>query len=280
MRCCVINRSSAAASTPPKNAKRSASSSPNSRNATTIDNSVNTVRSRRRQRFAQSKRQEAEHQAASRVSEPLSRCRMRLARAAARGSCVTMTMVLPCFVIERVKQVEDFIARLAVEIAGRLVAQQDARIGDDRARDADALFLAAGQLARLVLRAIGESDQRERRGRALCPLRACRAASAAAATRRCERPSAPAAGCTSGTRSRRDRRASARARHPTAARVAAPRLRASRCVGRSSPPIRLSNVVLPEPDGPMSARKSPARHLEINVVEHVHRLRCRAGSPC
>ena len=27
--------------------------------------------------------------------------------------------------------------------------------------------------------------------------------------------------------------------------------------GLSSPPIRLSSVVLPEPDGPISARKSP-----------------------
>src|SRR5499427_4439061 len=29
-------------------------------------------------------------------------------------------------------------------------------------------------------------------------------------------------------------------------------------VGVSSPPMRLSSVVLPEPDGPISARKSPA----------------------
>src|ERR1035441_8320025 len=29
-------------------------------------------------------------------------------------------------------------------------------------------------------------------------------------------------------------------------------------VGRSSPPMRFNNVLLPEPDGPMSARNSPA----------------------
>ena len=29
-------------------------------------------------------------------------------------------------------------------------------------------------------------------------------------------------------------------------------------VGRSSPPIRFSSVLLPEPDGPISARNSPA----------------------
>src|SRR5690606_40346945 len=53
--------------------------------------------------------------------------------------------------VQRLQQLEDLIARLAVQVAGRLVAQQDRRVGDDGARDADTLLLAAGQLARLVL---------------------------------------------------------------------------------------------------------------------------------
>ena len=40
--------------------------------------------------------------------------------------------------------------RAAVEVAGRLVGQQHGRVGDDRARDRDALLLAAGELVRGV----------------------------------------------------------------------------------------------------------------------------------
>ena len=37
-----------------------------------------------------------------------------------------------------------------VEVAGRLVGEQDGRVGDDRARDRDALLLPARELARRV----------------------------------------------------------------------------------------------------------------------------------
>jgi len=40
------------------------------------------------------------------------------------------------------------VATLAVEIAGRLVGEQDQRVGDDGAGDGDALLLAAGKLGR------------------------------------------------------------------------------------------------------------------------------------
>ena len=51
--------------------------------------------------------------------------------------------------VQRLKQVENFIARLAVEVAGRLVAEQQVRVGDDRARDAvaDRARLTAGAAA-------------------------------------------------------------------------------------------------------------------------------------
>ena len=76
---------------------------------------------------------------------------------------------LAVIAIERLQQIEDLVAGLAIEIAGRLVAEQQRRVGDDGARDADALLLAARQLTRVVLRAIGQPDdlQRDRR-RASC----------------------------------------------------------------------------------------------------------------
>ncbi len=78
---------------------------------------------------------------------------------------------LALLLIQRLQQIEDLIARLAVEVAGRLVAQQQRRIGNDRARDADALLLTAGQLARLVLGAFAQSHQAQRCAGALATIR-------------------------------------------------------------------------------------------------------------
>ena len=64
-------------------------------------------------------------------------------------------------------------ARLDVEPGGRLVEQQHARPMQQRARDLDAPHLAAGEMARLVARAVGETDAGEQRGSAA---RASRAA--------------------------------------------------------------------------------------------------------
>ena len=82
---------------------------------------------------------------------------------------------LAVLLVERLEQREDFVAGLAVEVAGGFVAEQDVGIGDDGAGDADALLLAAGERARVMLRAV-------RRGRRL-PARWRRARGAAALLR-------------------------------------------------------------------------------------------------
>ena len=53
---------------------------------------------------------------------------------------------------------EDVGARLDVEPDGRLVEQQQARAVQQRARDLDAAHLAAGQVAHLVVGAVGQRD--------------------------------------------------------------------------------------------------------------------------
>ena len=50
--------------------------------------------------------------------------------------------------VEPVEQVEDLLRRRAVEVAGRLVGDDDRRVGDQRPRDRDALLLPAGELVR------------------------------------------------------------------------------------------------------------------------------------
>ena len=56
------------------------------------------------------------------------------------------------------------IGRARVEVARRLVGEQSAGSRDERARDRDALLLAAGELARLVVEAVAEPDALERGG--------------------------------------------------------------------------------------------------------------------
>ncbi len=61
------------------------------------------------------------------------------------------------------QMVDDRLAGGAVEIAGRLVGQQQRRAGDEGARDRDALLLAARQLAGIVPQAMPEPDPSQRR---------------------------------------------------------------------------------------------------------------------
>ena len=63
--------------------------------------------------------------------------------------------------VERLEQIQNFIARLAIQVARRLVAQQESRIGDDGAGDADPLLFAAGKGARIMLGAMGQANHRQ-----------------------------------------------------------------------------------------------------------------------
>src|SRR4051812_37543797 len=60
--------------------------------------------------------------------------------------------------VQCVQELEDLVARLAIQVAGGLVAEQQRGIGHDRPGDADPLFLPARQLPRVVPRPIPETD--------------------------------------------------------------------------------------------------------------------------
>ena len=57
------------------------------------------------------------------------------------------------------QEIDDLLAGRLIEIAGGLVRHQDGGIGRQRARERDALLLAAGQLRRIVMQAVAESDR-------------------------------------------------------------------------------------------------------------------------
>ena len=69
--------------------------------------------------------------------------------------------------VQALEERHDLDAGLRVEVAGRLVGEQDRRVVDERARDRHALTLAAGQLVRPVVLAVAQLDLLERLVRAL-----------------------------------------------------------------------------------------------------------------
>ena len=69
-----------------------------------------------------------------------------------------------------------------VEIAGRLVGDEDGGIGRQRAGERDALLLAAGQFGRIVMQPLGKPDCGKFRARAREARRASPASSSGTAT--------------------------------------------------------------------------------------------------
>ena len=69
-----------------------------------------------------------------------------------------MTIVLSNSALSRSSRSRISSRVLRVEVAGRLVGDEDGRVGDDGARDGDALLLAAGELPRVVVHAVVEAD--------------------------------------------------------------------------------------------------------------------------
>ncbi len=74
--------------------------------------------------------------------------------------------------VQAPQQGEDFPRALAVEVAGRLVGDDDRGVGDEGARDGHALLLAAGELVGVVLHAVREAHERERHLDPLAPFAA------------------------------------------------------------------------------------------------------------
>src|SRR5262249_28144964 len=73
--------------------------------------------------------------------------------------------------VQHVQQLYDLFGGLRVEVARRLVRENDRRIVDQGAGDGDALPLTAGKLVRLVRYSLAEIDRFERLLRHLDPLR-------------------------------------------------------------------------------------------------------------
>ena len=168
---------------------------------------------------------------------------------------------------QRAQAVLDQRLALAVEARRRLVEDQDARVGEDRARDRDPLALAARELhAALaddgVVALLEPADElvavRDAAGRLdLLPRRA-RAARRRCSRRPCRRTgSCPAARC----------RAGAVVAQPELAR-SRPSTRMAPACGRLNAITRLISVLLPEPLEPTSAVVVPAGARNETPLQH------------
>ena len=74
-----------------------------------------------------------------------------------RRSWVTTTRVQPRFCLLLAKQGEDLVTPFAVEVAGRLIGEQDHGILDQGAGNCHSLLLASGELGRLVAQPVARA---------------------------------------------------------------------------------------------------------------------------
>ena len=155
------------------------------------------------------------------------------------------------------------LADLGVERAERLVEQEHARLDGERAGEGDALLLSAGELRGIARSEVAEPHDVEqfvdaRRDLALRRPRA-------------PRPHGQAIGdivehasCAETARSA-GRRSRCAAPGSRAAPASSPSKASEPSLIGSSPAIRRRSVVLPEPEGPSSARSSPGATREIDA---------------
>ena len=167
--------------------------------------------------------------------------------------------------------------RLRVEVAGRLVGEEQARRVDDGAGDRHALLLAAGKLRRPVRRPLVDAEIFEQLQRALLRLAAAEGRRSSAAARGSPAPRIPAADDGTDRRSRsagagapcaRRRRASTPSRRRSGPRRHRDARAARRCGGastsrrptaRRAPPSRRPRRRGSRPSGRRAARSRSCR---------------------
>src|SRR5262245_29701439 len=67
------------------------------------------------------------------------------------------------FLVQPLEEIHDFLSRVSIQVSGGLVGEQECRIRDDRPRDCNPLLLTAGELAWIMLHAVLQPDQTQRR---------------------------------------------------------------------------------------------------------------------
>src|SRR5258706_8042774 len=171
--CWTTSRLTPAMLTPPVKACLIEASSPNRMNATTMERIVSVVRSLRRFRLLQMSGKNFIGASFHRFVAELSLIEIHGPRRSRRrmGIMGDHDDRLPVFLIQRLEQVEDFVAGFAVEIARRFVTQEQGGIGDDGPGNANALLFTARQRAREMFQTMAKAHHSERSLNVLLALR-------------------------------------------------------------------------------------------------------------
>ena len=237
-----------------------------------MDSRVRTVRVFLRKRPAQSSGRYLTRGRAPRSWMPLSRCTRRRAYSAAFGSWVTITTVLPC-------------SRLSIWSRRRIssaVARSRSPVGSSQTRSVGSDTMARAMATRCSWPP--DSSLGLWRARSASPTSVARCAARRRRSRRGQVGQQQRQLHVPLGREHRQQVVELEDEAHVGGAPARParRSRADRCAGRptvmlppvgvSSPPIRLSRVVLPEPDGPIRATKSPLRDVEVDAVQHLDAL--------
>ena len=158
---------------------------------------------------------------------------------------------------DRPEQQHDHVARLGVELAGRLVGEEELRAVGERPGDRDALLLAARQLVRPVLRPVRQPDDveqlRDPRVALLDRLAWTSRSGTSTFSAAVRNGTSPNAWKMNATVLRRTSTSGVLAQR----RDLEPSTTTVPAVGWSRPPSRLRSVVLPLPDRPRTASSSP-----------------------
>src|SRR2546430_501893 len=175
----TISRSAPAIVTPEVNASLIVQSRPYRTKATKMESSVSIVRDFFRFRLLQTKAknfigEKSERGLVSfhRLSAELAFVQIYRSRRAGRGVRIVGDHDdgFPMLTVQGLQQIENFVAGLPVQIAGRLVAQQQGRIGHNRAGNADPLLFTARECARIMRHPVPQPNDRQRRLDMLFPL--------------------------------------------------------------------------------------------------------------
>ena len=161
--------------------------------------------------------------------------------------------------VETTKELQDFLSRAGVQVAGGFVRQKQDRIVDQRPSDRHALLLAAGQFRRRVIHPPSQADQIQQVP-ALLADSAARPFDGRIGRRHAD--VFERGGTGQQVEALKDEPDAAAAQLHNCVRdsrpTSTPLSRYEPCVGLSIQPRRFISVVLPEPDAPMSATNSPA----------------------
>src|SRR6266571_2329709 len=174
--------------TPPTSACLMADKNPNSRKATETESSVKPVRSLRRFRLVQMRwtnfmgkpKKECWGKGVlncrgwslHRLVSELAFVEIDRTRGASRGVRVVSDHDdgLAVFSVQRLQQIQNLIAGLSVEVACRLIAEQQRGVADNGAGDANALLFAARELTGIMPGSVRKPHDPQRRRHVFLPL--------------------------------------------------------------------------------------------------------------